>query len=150
MYEPHRPNVRLNPGSLLFDTAVILSVGFAILSYRLPIVSNTLFAANATYIFGTATQGAELQHDFEVRNLHPWTITVTGLKGDCGCTRSFGNKNPPFTVPPLGILNVRTQLDTATKKGDIRQSVRILTADNPEKGTVLSLVGRVIPERKSL
>ncbi|MBC7807493.1 MAG: DUF1573 domain-containing protein [Akkermansiaceae bacterium] len=115
-----------------------------ILLYRLPIASNRLYLSQSEYRFGSVTAGTEIRRVATVRNLHPWSVRVQSLRGDCGCTRAFVGKTEPFTLKPLEAIQVAATVDTTGKSGSVTQNVYIVTDDNPQ-GTPITLSGIVTP-----
>ena len=65
-----------------------------------------VYAAQPQWNFGSVAAGTPVQHTFSVRNPHPWPMQVTGVASDCGCTRSFVGRTPPFTLRPLQSVDV--------------------------------------------
>lgn len=113
-----------------------------VLVYMLPIFSNQLYTSQDTHNFGAVKSGTEIRHQFTLRNLHPWSVTVTGVHSDCGCTRSIVGQVPPFQLAPLQAITVSTVLTTRGKTGHISQNVLVITGDN-SNGTLLRLRGEV-------
>lgn len=126
----------------LLNTALTLTICAGAAVYTLPIFGNQLHAPGSVHGFGTVKAGTEVHHDFTVRNLHPWAVTVLDVHSDCGCTRSVVGKTPPFRLAPLQAVTVSTALQTRGRKGRIEQDVRVITDDNG-KGTLLRLRGEV-------
>lgn len=107
-----------------------------------PVFGNQLHAPNSRYNFGQVPAGTKVQHRFSVRNIHPWAVTVTGVSSDCGCTKSFAGRTPPFQLSPLQSVDVIAEVNTAGRKGSLSQSLTVATADNPQS-TLLSMSGEV-------
>lgn len=127
---------------LLLNAALALMLCACAAVYVLPIFGHELHAPGSVHDFGVVQAGTEVRHDFTVRNLHPWTVTVSSVNSDCGCTRSVVGKTLPFRLAPLQAVTVSTALQTRGRKGHIEQDVRVITDDN-EKGTLLRLRGGV-------
>ena len=119
-----------------------LCVCVMILLARLPIVTNRLYIPESQHDFGSVAEGDEIRRVVAVRNLHPWSVQVKSLSGDCGCTRAFVGKTEPFTLKPLEAIQVVVTLNTSGKTGQITQHVTIITDDNPQ-GTPITLSGTV-------
>ncbi len=86
--------------------AALLFAGFLtlcvfVLLWRLPIVTNVLYAPHNVYDFGRVAHGTNVRQTFIVRNLHPWPVTVLRVQGGCGCTKTFVGKEEPFRLKPL-------------------------------------------------
>lgn len=95
------------PGrSRAYMDAALLFAGFLtlcvfVLLWRLPIVTNVLYAPHNVYDFGRVAHGTNVRQTFIVRNLHPWPVTVLRVQGGCGCTKTFVGKEEPFRLKPL-------------------------------------------------
>ena len=124
------------------NIALVATAGLGIAVYLFPIFSPELYAPSSSYKFGTIKAGALVKHTFTLRNLHPWAVTVTGITSDCGCTKAFVGKTPPFRLAPLELVEVEASVKTALKSGQISQTVRVATNDNAY-GTELHLQGNV-------
>lgn len=135
------------PLDTLLNVALLFSVVLCGAVYALPIFSHQLWAPRSTHNFGTVGAGTEVKHTFTLRNLHPWAVTITGSHSDCGCTRSFVGKTPPFQLAPFQAIDVTATVKTSAKRGHVEQNVFVTTNDN-EKGTSLVLRGEVISKRK--
>ncbi|PQV62383.1 hypothetical protein B1R32_1432 [Abditibacterium utsteinense] len=116
--------------------AVTFCAGIAI--YKFPIFSRELYVSQPTYNFGTVKAGTSVRHTFTLRNLHPWTVIVTGVSSDCGCTKAFIGKSPPFQLFPLEAVKIDTQVETKLKQDYVSQTVRVSTTD-ATNGTSLYL-----------
>lgn len=126
----------------LLNIALVLAACISILIYALPIFGNQLYAPRGTHYFGVVKTGTQIHQNFTVRNLHPWTVVVSGIQSDCGCTESFTGKNPPFLLSPFQSVVVTASLDISGKKGAVNQKIQVITSDN-QQGTSLLLQGKV-------
>ena len=124
------------------NVVLVATAGLGIAVYLFPIFSPELYAPTSTYRFGTVKAGTPIKHTFTLRNLHPWPVTVTGITSDCGCTKAFVGKEPPFRLTPLESVKVEASVETSLKGGQLRQTVRVVTSDNAY-GTELHLQGNV-------
>ncbi|MDF2441644.1 MAG: hypothetical protein JWN98_2628, partial [Abditibacteriota bacterium] len=127
---------------LMLNGAIFVVAGFGILSSVLPVFGNTLYTPKSHHDFGLVEAGAELRHRFSVRNLHPWPVEVTGIQSDCGCTKSFVGRTPPFRLLPLEAVEVVAEVDTSGRRGQLSQSIFIATNEN-RRSVVLSLESEV-------
>lgn len=132
---------------LVSDTALVALIGFAILCYRFPILTGSLYVREPVYNFHVATEGDEINAGFVVRNLHPWTVTLTNVKGSCGCTQPIADRPLPARIAPFESVRIRTTFNTSGRAGDAHQPVHLITDDNPQ-GTQLLIKGHILPERK--
>jgi len=126
----------------LLNGAIVLVAGFGLLSSVLPVFGNSLYASGGRYDFGSVKAGEVVKHRFSVRNLHPWPVTVTDVQSDCGCTKSFPDRKPPFRLAPLQSASIDASVDTSAKSGHVAQTLIVTTSDNPS-GTLLSIKGEV-------
>ncbi len=115
----------------------------AVLAYRFPLFAGSLYVPSPVYNFNVATAGDEVN----ARNLHPWPVTLTEVKGSCGCTRPIADRPLPARLAPFESVLVSTTYDTSGRSGDVYQPVRLITSDNP-RGTQLVIKEHVLPERK--
>jgi hypothetical protein len=73
--------------------------------------------------------GALVRSTFVVRNIHTlWPVTVTGLQGDCGCTRGFVGRRLPFTLAPLGSASLDVAVPAPNREGPMKHSVTVMTS----------------------
>ncbi len=126
----------------VLNVAIILLIGLFIASFRLPIFSNQLYVNPSIHIFNPVDPGSELTYEFTVRNLHPWCVNIIGIAGDCGCTRGFFDKKPPFVLYPLESAKINVGINTAGKIGVFEEVARIITKDN-RQGTPIALIAIV-------
>ncbi len=133
-------------GRTLFDVSIVTLVAIAILSYRFPVFTNTLYTPSPVHDFNVATAGDEVNARFVVRNLHPWSVTLTNVKGSCGCTQPIADRPLPTRLAPFESVVIRTTFDTTGRVGTAHQPIHLITSDNP-KGTALLIKGHVFPER---
>ena len=129
--------------------ALLALIALAVLSFRFPIFTGSLYVAEPVYNFNVATEGDEIYARFTARNLHPWTVTLTDVKGSCGCTQPIADRRLPARIKPFESVLIRTTFDTSGRSGDAHQPVRLITSDNPQ-GTQLLIKGHVLPERKQV
>jgi hypothetical protein len=106
----------------------------------LPIFAPHLYTSQDVFRFGTVETGTLVRGQFTVRNLHPWSVTVTGVRGGCGCIKSFVGRKPPFKLKPFESVQVNALLDTSNRPGTLKQSIYVVTSDFP-RGTELIISG---------
>lgn len=124
------------------NVALLGTVVFGSLVSLFPVFGNQLYVSGGSYQFGTVKEGTIIKHSFTVRNLHPWSVTVLNMAGDCGCTQSMTNRKPYSRLAPFASFDVAGTLDTHGKKQDVKQTIYVATSDNP-KGTPLVFIGKV-------
>ena len=116
-------SIALN-AALLGLAVVLLTVS------KTPPFAPYLWSSPRAFHFGTVLATQPVVTEFSVRNLHPYSITVQGLQGSCGCIQSFPDQTPPFVLKPFGAARVRVKLDIDGKEGFVQQLVRVRTSDN--------------------
>jgi hypothetical protein len=126
---------------------LVALVGLAVLSYRFPLFTNTLYVASPVYNFNVATTGDEINARFVVRNLHPWSVTLTDIKSSCGCPQPIADRPLPVKIALFEAVVIRTTFDASGRVGNAHQPVRLITSDIPH-GMELLIKGHVFPERK--
>jgi hypothetical protein len=127
--------------SLLSGSFILIALLIAL--YRLPILDKHLYVGAGEYAFGRVPPSTMVSAEFQIRNLHPWEVTIVGIRGGCGCTRNFPGKEVPFTLRPLEAARIKVALDTVGKSGEVREAIHVLTSDNPHHGTVFYLYGEI-------
>lgn len=137
-----QPRGLRNRWDALINALLIGTVAALVVVYALPIFAPSLYAMSSTHQFGSVRAGTPVQHIFTVRNLHPWPVRVTGVSSDCGCTRMFVGRTPPFTLKSLQSVDISTSLNTSGKKGYVSQRILVSTQDNA-KSAELVLTGTV-------
>ena len=130
------------------DVFLLALIALTVLSFRFPIFTGSLYVPLPVYDFNVATEGDEINARFTARNLHPWPVTLTNVKGSCGCTQPVADRPLPVRIAPFESVLIRTTFDTSGRSGDAHQPVHLITSDNPQ-GTQLLIQGHVFPERKS-
>ena len=133
---------------VIFDTVLVALIGLAVLCYRFPILTGTFYIPRPVYDFNVATEGDEINAHFGIRNLHPWSITLTEVKGSCGCTQPVADRPLPARIAPFESVLIRTTFDTSGRSGDTHQPVRLVTSDNPQ-GVQLVIQGHVFQKKES-
>ena len=121
---------------------MIIALFILISTLYYPIFSNKLYSSDYYYDFNNVKAGIVLSHVFTVRNFHPWPVSISGISGDCGCTKEFINKIPPFVLYPLESVNIYATFDTSGKFGREEHVIRVITDDN-KTGTALKLMALI-------
>jgi hypothetical protein len=114
----------------LVSVGLVVGLAVIVLSLRLPIFRPGLYVGSNIRDFGVASRSDVLRTRFLVRNLHPWSVTVTGTSGNCGCIRTFPGRAVPFTLTPFESAEVDIALDVSTRQGKVEQIARIRTSDD--------------------
>lgn len=122
--------IKRRVGDAILNVAIVLVLLLALAAWRLPIFSHGLYILRSAYDFGTINAGDPVEHSFTVRNLHPWTVTITGIHAGCGCTRGFVKRKPPFELKPFQAVTVYAAVTTLGKKGPVQEVISVYTEDN--------------------
>jgi hypothetical protein len=128
----------------IFNGAIVIGLVVLSASLKFPILSNTLYAADNSYEFGTVRSGTNIRHTFVVTNLHPWSVTVLSIVGSCGCTTGNIGRDLPYRLAPMSSIRVDALLDTSSKKGEVKQLLIIGTDENRSM-PLLNIHGHVVP-----
>lgn len=111
-------------GVLIAPVFVVVTVGLFVPVFGTgPVVTPRVSDA------GAVTRGTVLRVRSRATNPHPWSIVVTGLKGDCGCARGFIDRKVPFTLHPLQSVELEIAVDTADQPQSLSHSISIITQD---------------------
>lgn len=95
-----------------------------------------------SFNFGSVLQGKKVSHAFTVRNVGKGDLQILGTTPSCGCTVASVS-SPTLKAGESGTITV--DFDTSGFSGPKTKTVEILTSDSPDSGTVVSLVGTVLP-----
>ena len=90
-------------GRMTRDVLIVALIGVAVLAYRFPLFAGSLYVPSPVCNFNVATAGDEVNARFIARNLHPWPVTLTKVKGSCGCTRPIAARPLPAPVASVPI-----------------------------------------------
>ena len=99
---------------------------------------------SATYQFGTATEGAEVSHDFSFTNTGKTDLLISNAVASCGCTVPEWPKEP---IRPGGKGMIKTTFNTEGKQGHQHKTITI-TANTKDKVEVM-IEGEVLPKKES-
>jgi len=90
---------------------------------------------------GTVAAGAQVGHEFVLRNDGPDTIFLREVRPSCGCTVvSF---DP--SMPPGGSAHVRATVDTGAFRGGIAKDLTVFTSDPGNPSLLLTVKAVVRP-----
>lgn len=110
---------------------ILMLVGLAmLLVYLLPIFSNTLYTPQGNYNFGKVHTGETIRHDFVIRNIHPWPVTIASVIASCGCTTGTIGETIPYRLNPMQSVRLKAMVDTTHKEGEIEQIIYINTSED--------------------
>ena len=99
---------------------------------------------SATFLFGTATEGAEISHDFSFTNTGKTDLLISNAVASCGCTVPEWPKEP---IPPGGKGIIKATFNTEGKQGQQHKTITI-TANTKDKVEVM-IEGEVLPKKES-
>jgi hypothetical protein len=101
-----------------------------------------LYCSKSAHDFGTVSADSQLQHRFQVRNLHPWAVWITSMWSDCGCTSGLmAGKKLPLRLGPFQAATVVGTLKTLGRKGEWNGNITVVTQEprNGQTRVALSL-----------
>lgn len=93
----------------------------------LPIIRAGLLVVPRLRPPDVVAQKSVVRAGFSVTNLHPWPVTISGLRGDCGCTRGFLARKLPFVLYPLQSALLEIAVDAPIKEGPFLHTVLVTT-----------------------
>jgi hypothetical protein len=103
----------------------------------------TIHFGEIAYDFGRMLEGAEVEHDYVVKNTGTATLTITGVRTSCGCTIAHFDKE----IRPGGEGKVALKVNLKGFQGKISKTAAVSSNDpqNPEvtlkiDGTVVALI----------
>lgn len=96
-----------------------------------------------TYDFGTVNQGAEVNHDFVIKNEGNADLVIQRVHAACGCTASAPSQNI-VAAGEQAVISVK--FDTAGFSGDKLKTVRVYTSDMDSPSSILTLKGTIEPD----
>ncbi len=86
--------------------------------------------------FGVVPFGTQLSHRFEITNIYPAPMAITGLRLSCGCVRATpGERN----LQPGASTTIDVTMDTRQFTGPRTESVRVAVGPNPVSTCVLKV-----------
>ena len=76
--------------------------------------------------FGRVQRGTVVPVRFSVRNLHPWSVRITGIRGGCGCARPVIDRPLPVELKPFESATINAPIDTNMKTGFIKVPIEVV------------------------
>jgi hypothetical protein len=95
--------------------------------------------------FGSVSEGAVVEHDFEIRNEGSADLQIERIAPSCGCTAAT------VTAPLVGpgkSEKIRVKFDTAGFSGNKFKQIHVFTSDKDHSDIVFTLRGTIISEIK--
>lgn len=120
--------------AILTLTAASAVVGPAVTAQDTPASQETETEAKAKpkvvveepeIVFGEVPKGAEVSHDFVLRNSGDAPLEITRVAPACGCTVADFDE----VIPPGGEGKIHIVVETETLEGPTRRAVRVFTND---------------------
>ena len=99
-----------------------------------PIFKQGVYSPTNEFDFGKVKRDETKITGFTVINLHPWSIKVLAVNGDCGCVNTFiDDRHLPFILRPLSSVKFRTSLNTSKRSGVVKQNVTLTSQSIPNQ-----------------
>ncbi|MCB0333416.1 MAG: DUF1573 domain-containing protein [Bdellovibrionales bacterium] len=102
-----------------------------------------LHIPQATYDFGSVSQGLTVSHDFVVENKGEGALHIQRIVPSCGCTASSVDKD---FIQAGASGKVHVDFDTSGFSGEKVKTVRLYTNDPDNLSAILSLRGTIEPD----
>ncbi len=99
--------------------------------------------SETTWDFGTIKQGAEVSHDFVVKNTGKSELIIRKVKASCGCTATSPQKT---VLAPGESTKISTVFDSKGKSGSQNKSVTVVTNDPKNTTQMLRITGTISME----
>lgn len=99
-----------------------------------------LVVTESVFNFGAVTQGAKVEHSFEIANLGTAPLVIKGVQPACGCTAAVVGKN---TLEPQEKTQVSAIFDTTGFQGYKVKTIRLHTNDPKQSSAVIGFQGTV-------
>lgn len=93
----------------------------------------------ASYDFGTVTQGAPVKHIFKFKNVGTDTLKIAQVRSSCGCTAAESSK----IIPPQKDGQIEVNFNTASQMGKVSKTVYIFSNDVEAPQRSVSIHGTV-------
>lgn len=94
---------------------------------------------DATYDFGEVLEGAEVEHDFVVKNTGKGVLQIDQVRPSCGCTVASYDQ----TIQPGDEGRIHLKLHLKGFQGNVRKTATVFTNDPLESRAVLTLQGTI-------
>lgn len=94
---------------------------------------------DATYDFGEVLEGAEVEHDFVVKNTGKGVLQIDQVRPSCGCTVASYDQ----AIQPGNEGRVHLKLHLKGFQGNVKKTATVFTNDPVESRAVLTLQGTI-------
>jgi len=102
-----------------------------------------LSVPETTFDFGKVRQGAQVVHEFLLRNSGLGPLKIERMHTSCGCTAAVIDSD---TILPRAETHVKATFDTSGFQGQKMKTVRLYTNDPKQPSVLLALQGIVEPD----
>ena len=93
----------------------------------------------ASYDFGTVTQGAAVKHVFKFKNVGADTLKIAQVKTSCGCTAAESSK----IILPQKDGQIEVNFNTGSQMGKVSKTVYIFSNDVEAPARSVSIHGTI-------
>lgn len=97
------------------------------------------FKGEMVYDFGTITEGEEVEHIFEFKNIGKVPLVIKNAVGSCGCTVPDWEKKP---IPIGETSKIKVKFNSSGRKGEQKKAVTLTSNTYPVQ-TILYIKGKV-------
>ncbi|MDR1459982.1 MAG: DUF1573 domain-containing protein, partial [Bacteroidales bacterium] len=101
---------------------------------------------NIKFLFGTATEGDEVAHNYIITNIGKSTLHIRKLRQSCGCTVVNPEKND---LEPGESTEIRAVFRTHGKTGKQMRTIDVITNDPSQPKITLEITGNLNPKPAS-
>lgn len=95
---------------------------------------------NPEVSFGQMKQNEKFEHDFVLSNTGKSTLYIRKIRASCGCTAAKPDK---MQIEPGDSVKIKTVFNSAGKRGNQNQNIRVITNDPKRANLVLRIKGEV-------
>jgi hypothetical protein len=98
--------------------------------------SARLVVTNKKYNFGDVVEGRKVDLNVQIKNVGGKQLNIDKVKSSCGCTATLLSKNE---LKPGESTNLKIELDTSGRKGQLTRTVTIHSNDPIEPQQIITL-----------
>jgi hypothetical protein len=98
---------------------------------------------NTEYLFGTATEGDEITHNYKITNTGKTTLHIRKLKSSCGCTAVKPEKE---ALESGESTEIKAIFRTHGKTGKQMRTIDVITNDPSQPKITLKITGNLNPK----
>jgi hypothetical protein len=94
--------------------------------------------------FGKVVAGQIVKHDYEIQNTGNADLIIKNVSASCGCTAATPEKT---TLKPGEKGNVRIDLDTSKREGNLTRTVTLFSNDPSEPNRTITLLVNITKKK---